>query len=125
MDILTILRTFADRIAAWTLIGLGVLALLLGYIGTRGTAYVAEQIPYIISGGMIGLFLLGLGAVLLLSSDLRDQWRALLDIRDRLMETTEPTSPAAAEIATDDPFAVAASMPPLAQAGRRRTQAVR
>lgn len=82
MDLLTVLRTLGDRVLAWALIAAGALALLLGYLGVRGTAYVVEQLPYIISGGLLGLFLLGLGTVLLLSADLRDQWRVLLDIRD-------------------------------------------
>jgi hypothetical protein len=82
MDLLTVLRTLGDRVLAWVLIAAGALALLLGYLGVKDTAYVVEQLPYIISGGLLGLFLLGLGTVLLLSADLRDQWRVLLDIRD-------------------------------------------
>jgi predicted tellurium resistance membrane protein TerC len=86
MDLLTVLRTLGDRVLAWGLIAAGVLALLLGYLGVKDTAYVVEQLPYIISGGLFGLFLLGVGAMLLLSADLRDQWRALLDIRDELAQ---------------------------------------
>jgi hypothetical protein len=41
------------------------------------TAFPAEQIPYVVSGGLVGVFLLGLGAVLWLSADLRDEWRKL------------------------------------------------
>jgi hypothetical protein len=82
MDLLTVLRTLGDRVLAWILIAGGALALLLGYVGVKDTAYVVEQLPYVISGGLLGLFLLGLGTVLLLSADLRDQWRVLLDIRD-------------------------------------------
>jgi hypothetical protein len=89
MDFLTVLRTLADRVLAWVLIGAGALALLLGYLGVKDTAYVVEQLPYVISGGLLGLFLLGLGAVLLLSADLRDQWRALLDIRDDLASSRD------------------------------------
>jgi hypothetical protein len=37
----------------------------------------AQQIPYLISGGVGGLFFLGLGAMLWLSADLRDEWRRL------------------------------------------------
>jgi hypothetical protein len=84
MDVITLIRTLWDRFAATIAIALGLLALLLGYIGVRDTAYVAEQIPYIISGGLIGIFLLGVGATLWLSADLKDQWRALLDLREAL-----------------------------------------
>ena len=84
MDVITLIKTLWDRFAAALAIVLGGLALLLGYLGVRGTAYVAEQIPYIISGGLVGIFLLGVGATLWLSADLRDQWRALLDVRQAL-----------------------------------------
>jgi hypothetical protein len=84
MDVVTLIRTLWDRFAATLAVALGLLALLLGYIGVRGTAYVAEQIPYLISGGLIGIFLLGVGATLWLSADLKDQWRALLDVRRAL-----------------------------------------
>jgi hypothetical protein len=33
--------------------------------------------PYIASGGLGGIFLLGLGSTLWLSADLRDEWRKL------------------------------------------------
>ena len=42
-----------------------------------GTLDTGKQIPYVISGAMVGLFLLGLGALLWLSADLRDEWRKL------------------------------------------------
>jgi hypothetical protein len=41
------------------------------------TLNTGEQLPYVVSGGMVGLFLLGLGAMLWLSADLRDEWRKL------------------------------------------------
>jgi hypothetical protein len=89
MDLMTVLRALADRLTAYVAIALGLVALLIGYLGVRGTAYVVEQVPYLISGGLLGLFLLGLGAVLLLSADLRDQWRALLDNRDEVAAARE------------------------------------
>jgi hypothetical protein len=99
MDVITLVRTLWDRFAATLAIVLGLVALLLGYLGVKDTAYVAEQIPYIISGGLIGIFLLGVGATLWLSADLKDQWRALLDVRDaledgelRLVHTSELTA---------------------------------
>jgi hypothetical protein len=33
--------------------------------------------PYVVSGGLVGIFLLGLGGVMWLSADLRDEWREL------------------------------------------------
>jgi protein-S-isoprenylcysteine O-methyltransferase Ste14 len=83
MDFLTILRILWDRFAAWVTVLAGLIAVILGIVGVRDNAYVAAQMPYVISGGVLGLFLLGLGATLWLSADLRDQWRVLLEIRDQ------------------------------------------
>ena len=41
----------------------------------------AEQIPYVISGGLTGIFALGVGVMLWLSADLRDNWRKLDELR--------------------------------------------
>ena len=70
-------RNQPDRLAGWVLIGLGAMALLIGWLGASATAFPGDQIPYVISGGLFGIFLLGLGGVLLLSADLRDEWRQL------------------------------------------------
>jgi hypothetical protein len=53
-------------------------------VGVSGTAYPADQLPYIISGGVGGIFLLGLGAMMWLSADLRDEWRKLDRIDENL-----------------------------------------
>ena len=82
MSWLKSLRLQWDRYAAWALIILGALVLLLGWLGISDTVYPAEQLPYILSGGIFGMFLLGIGAMLWLSADLRDEWRKL----DRLEE---------------------------------------
>ena len=71
-----------DRIGAWLCVIGGAVALLVGYLGVSDTLVTGEQLPYVVSGGMFGLFLLGLGALLWLSADLRDEWRKL-DAIDR------------------------------------------
>jgi hypothetical protein len=48
----------------------GAAALLIGYFGVSGTLDPAKQLPYLISGGVGGLFLLGVAAALLFSADL-------------------------------------------------------
>ncbi len=63
--------------ASWVCIGLGVICLIAGWVGVSATAFPGEQMPYVVSGGLVGLFLLGLGGVLWLSADLRDEWREL------------------------------------------------
>ena len=73
-----------DRVGAWSAVALGLLLLLLGWFGVSGTAFAAEQIPYVISGGLGGLALIGIGATLWISADLRDEWNELHEIRGRL-----------------------------------------
>ena len=77
MDLMTWLRAEWDRVLGFTLIGLGAILLVLGYIGVSDSPYVAEQLSYIASGGLGGLFLLGAGATLLILADLHDEWRKL------------------------------------------------
>jgi hypothetical protein len=75
-----------DRVGAGLALAAGVLCLVLGYIGVSGTEYVSKQIPYVISDGLTGIFLLGVGTMLWLSADMRDQWRELRGLRAMLRE---------------------------------------
>jgi hypothetical protein len=75
-----------DRVGAGLALAAGVLCLVLGYIGVSGTEYVSKQIPYVVSDGLTGIFLLGVGTMLWLSADLRDQWRELRGLRAMLRE---------------------------------------
>jgi hypothetical protein len=77
MDVMTWLRAEWDRVLGFTLIAMGAVLLVLGYIGVSDSPYVAEQLSYIVSGGLGGLFLLGAGATLLILADLHDEWRKL------------------------------------------------
>jgi hypothetical protein len=77
VNLKTWLRAEWDRIAGFGLILLGVVLLFLGYQGVQETAFLAEQLAYIASGGLGGLFSLGLGVGLLLSADLHDEWYKL------------------------------------------------
>lgn len=84
MEILNALRAQWDRACAIGAVIIGLLVLGLGYLGVSGTEYVAEQLPYVISGGLVGLFLIVFGAALWLSADLRDEWRKLDSLDARL-----------------------------------------
>lgn len=81
------IRNQWDRVAAWVCIAAGAIALIVGYFGVSGTLDTGEQIPYVVSGGIVGLFLLGLGAMLWLSADLRDEWRKLDAIERHVAES--------------------------------------
>lgn len=85
MDLLTLLRAQWDRVAGAALTLLGGLILLLGWRGAAQALYPAEQLPYLISGGLFGLFLLGVGATLWLSADLKDEWRQIRRLEDTLV----------------------------------------
>ncbi|HEY3240552.1 MAG TPA: hypothetical protein VGL92_13360 [Acidimicrobiia bacterium] len=72
------------------------LAMLAGWLGVSRSAYPAEALPYIVSGGFFGLLLIGIGAVLWLSADLRDEWRKLDRLEQAWVEMAErPVSPSA------------------------------
>jgi peptidoglycan/LPS O-acetylase OafA/YrhL len=86
MEIMNYLRAQWDRVIGVVALLVGILALVLGYFGVSGTPHVAAQLPYFISGGLFGLFMLGVACMTWLSADLRDEWRELRAIR-RLLET--------------------------------------
>jgi hypothetical protein len=88
MSFLRWARVQWDRVAAWVSIALGAVFLIVGWQRVADEALTARQIPYILSGGIGGLFLLGLGGILWLSADLRDEWRKL-DAIERQQRTDE------------------------------------
>jgi hypothetical protein len=76
-DLMRWMRNQSDRAVAWALVALGAVCLLAGWVGASATAFPGEQIPYVVSGALAGIFFLGLGGVIWLSADLRDEWREL------------------------------------------------
>ena len=88
MDLAKWLRLQLDRVAAVGFLIAGVLVLIAGWIGVSSHAYPAEQLPYIASAGLGGLFLLGVGAGLWLSADLLDEWQKLDRLEQELREQT-------------------------------------
>ena len=88
MDLKTVLRAQWYRATAIACTALGAILLLVGWIGVSGTPFLAEQAPYILSGGVGGVFLLGVGATLWISGDLRDEWRKLDRIEAALQDGT-------------------------------------
>lgn len=113
MDLMRWIKFQWDRAAALILFVVGILALVLGYIGTARSAYPAEQLPYMISGGVVGIFLLGTAGVLYLSADMRDEWRKLdsldLSVRELVLRTpplsdaqsSNPEVPATPDVDSD------------------------
>ena len=104
MELFKWLRLQWDRVLGATAVLTGAVALLTGWSKVSATPYPAEQIPYVVSAGLGGLFLLGVGATLWHSADLRDEWRKL----DRLEEKLDAALGAeqAKTIVLDQPVAV-------------------
>lgn len=78
------LRAQWDRVLGIALVAVGAVVLLVGYLGVSGTSYPAEQLPYVISAGLVGVLLVAGGGTLWLSADLRDEWLVLADIHREL-----------------------------------------
>lgn len=76
-----------DRVLGAGAVIIGAIAILLGYRGVAGTPFPAEQIPYVISGAVVGIALIGIGLTSWLSADLRDEWRKL----DRIEHLLDPS----------------------------------
>lgn len=74
MNRLDLLRAQWDRTAAVVLSAAGLVVLLVGFVRISATPYPAEQLVLVLSAGVGALFLLGAGATLWLSADLRDEW---------------------------------------------------
>jgi len=72
-----VLRAESDRLLAWTLIVAGAVLIVVTFAGVSGTPYVADQLSYIASGGIGGLFLLACGLTIMVSADHHDEWRKL------------------------------------------------
>jgi hypothetical protein len=72
-----------DRVLAGVAAVVGAALLIIGWVQTSQALYPGQQLPYIVSAGLGGIFLLGLSATAWLSADLRDEWRKL----DRVEET--------------------------------------
>jgi hypothetical protein len=107
-----------DRAVGLVAVIAGLVALTAGWVGASGTVYPAQQIPFLMSGGLFGIFLLGVGCTAWLSADLRDEWRKLDQLDETLrsagvvLPDTDPSS--AAEALPDE-----AGRPAIATSGRR------
>lgn len=84
MNLVVWARLQWDRALAAVATLAGAILLIAGWVHISGTGFVSEQLPYLASEGLGGVFLLGFGGMLWLSADLRDQWRELRAIRGRL-----------------------------------------
>jgi len=91
-DLVTWIRAQWDRAGGLALLALGALLVLSGWIGVSGTSDAAQQLSYLVSGGLGGLFCLGAGATLILSAHLEDEWRKLDDLTRAVRRHVPPES---------------------------------
>jgi len=86
-------------VVGWVLAGIGLLIVIVGYLGISREALVAKQLPYLISGGIGGLALIGFGAMLIGTEDLKrtheriDKLEALVEDLHAVL-LTRPDAPA-------------------------------
>lgn len=110
------------RLVAGALVAAGLVAVLIGFLGVRDEANIELQVPYLMSGGLGGLALIGLGALALLQYQMRRQEQRMARIVDELDEWKEAalrevrTFLENAEIVAD----VSTSAPRAATNGRAR-----
>src|SRR5581483_4705770 len=84
MELRRFLRAEWDRLAGYAFVLAGALALVFVFVGVRHAADVIDEISYLVTGGIGGIFLLGVGATLLLSADLHDDFRKLHRVEEKL-----------------------------------------
>lgn len=97
MDARTWLRVHWDRALAWSLIAAGVVVVALGWDGVASTPFPAEQMSYLVSGAIVGGLMIVVGAALLISADLRDEWNKLDRIEQLLRNAADEGNAAAAD----------------------------
>jgi hypothetical protein len=91
--VVSVVRAAWDRVAGYALIAAGLACLVAGYFGVAGSPYIAEELTFVISGGIGGLLLLGAGGTMLLTADLHDEWRKLDRIEAALESSTVAAPP--------------------------------
>ena len=72
------------RLAAGLLTAAGVVSVLIGYLQLRDESYVVLQLPYLMSAGVGGLVLVGLGALALIQYQMRVQARRYAEVAGQL-----------------------------------------
>jgi len=110
-------------LVGWILALLGAVALFLGWWGVSGQALTAKQLPYLISGGLVGIALIVLAAVFLATEDWRRQMKRLdalehkIDELHHLLTTDVPIAPGTPPATAPAPRAAARSNPAVSVVG--------
>ena len=70
----------------WGLGAIGLIVIIVGWYGVSGQAVVAKQLPYLISGGLGGIALVGVGAALIGTERLRTDARRIARLEQMVEE---------------------------------------
>jgi hypothetical protein len=84
-------RLYWDRLLAMAAGVAGLVALLVGWVGLSDVLIDHRQVPWVLGGSFLGLWLLGVAGTAWLAAVLRDQWSALSRIAGRLAELGVPS----------------------------------
>ena len=106
-----IIRSQWDRATAVAAASVALLALLLGWVGVATTSFPAEQVPYVVSGGIGAILLMAVAATLWISADIRDEWRKLHELGSKL-DAIHDDMESALEVMKADAGATQASTDP-------------
>lgn len=119
-------RSTSNDLVRWMLVPgsvavlLGFAAMALAWVGAARTAREIEQIPYLISGGLVGLALVVLGGLLLVSTFWVAVLRKLHEEADaRAQAQLEQLQERLADLETSRPAAQPGKRAPRSPSGRR------
>ena len=119
-------RTQSDRVVAVLAAMVGVVFVFVGWLGVSGASLTTEQVPYLASGAVGGVFALGIASTLWLSADLRDEWIKLDEISRLLRDeagSRRADVPAGEQVdlqaTNDEPSRANGRAPSRPRAGRR------
>ena len=74
------------RVCAGVLTLAGIVTVLIGYLQLRDENDVVLQLPYVMSAGIGGMILVGLGAVALIQAQMQTQTRRAAEVSEQLDE---------------------------------------
>ena len=109
-----------DRVIGWALVAGGAVLTVTGGLNVAAAEDQLDQLSYLATGPALGLFLLGLGAILIVTADLRDDWAKLDEVMRALQpRETPPSDGLAVEITLPETPAssMRVGLPVLAVAG--------
>jgi hypothetical protein len=69
-----------DRLIGWTCVTAGAALTVTGALNVSAAEDQLDQLSYLATGPAVGLFFLGVGAILIVTADLRDDWAKLDEV---------------------------------------------